>query len=92
MDYPRIPCNPPTVPYLPVTPTLRVRFVYEMLQLQHEEIIHGLDHSPSWMSRYVEGDVLSKWLILILVVGIRGNHLQHLYSCGQHYSHGPIHP
>ena len=41
MDYSRILCNPPTVPYLPVTPTLRVRFVYEIHQLRHEEIVHG---------------------------------------------------
>jgi hypothetical protein len=75
MDYSRIPCNPPTVPYLPVTPTLRVRFVYEMPQLLHKEIVHGLDRSPLWMSRNVEGDVLSRWLIPIPVVGIRGNHL-----------------
>jgi hypothetical protein len=54
-------------------------------------MVHGLDRSPSWMSRNVEGDVLSKWLIPIRVVGIRGNYLQYLYSCGQRYSHGLIH-
>jgi hypothetical protein len=58
MDYSRIPYNPPTVPYLPVTPTLRVRFVYEILRLQNGETVQGLDRSPLWMSRNVEGDVL----------------------------------
>ncbi len=56
MDCSRVPCNPPTVPYLPVTPTLRVRFVYKFLSY-YEGVVHRSGRSPSWMSRIVEGDL-----------------------------------
>src|SRR5260370_104937 len=42
-------------------------------------MVHQSSRSPSWMSRNVER---AKWLIPILAVGTRGNHHQHLYSCG----------
>ena len=53
-------------------PTLRVRFVYGMLQLLSKEIAHWLGRSPSLMLRNVEG---AEQAVGSDLVGTRGNHL-----------------
>jgi hypothetical protein len=72
------------VPYLPVTPTLRVRFVYWASQYKSEEslvgsvtivvVLEDVEKVPNERGRAVG--------LIPSAVGSRGNYCHHLYSCG----------